>query len=294
MELSKTPHDAFVRQGLSNVEVAKDLLKAHLQLGITQKIDWQTLKLTNKSFVSKDLAQLHSDVVFSCKIKGKEAYIYTLIEHQSTPDVLLPFRILKYDVALMEQHLKQGHAKLPIIANLCLYAGKKSPYPYSTDIYDCFEVPELARSTMFKLLQLIDLTTISEKEIITHGQADLLELLLKQSQQRSFFKWIKDNPALLQKLLERIYGFSAIVYILATEQRHAAKEIIDTLIDLKPNKKEEIMTAAQQLRQEGMQQGMQQGIQTVARNMLHQLHLGIEVVQQATGLSKAEIARLTK
>ena len=94
MELSNTPHDAFVRQGLSNVEVAKDLLKAHLEQGITQKIDWQTLKLTNKSFVSKDLAQLHSDVVFSCKIKGKEAYIYTLIEH------------VRHEVAL-RKYLKQ-------------------------------------------------------------------------------------------------------------------------------------------------------------------------------------------
>ena len=60
------------------------------------------------------------------------------------------------------------------------------------------------------------------------------------------------------------------------------------------------MTYGEHLRREGMQQGMQQGIQQgmqarsleIARNMLHQLHLGIEVVQQATGLSRQELARL--
>ena len=56
------------------------------------------------------------------------------------------------------------------------------------------------------------------------------------------------------------------------------------------------MTYGEQLIQEGVQQGIEQGVQQeklgIARNMLHQLHLGIEVVQQATGLSKQELARL--
>ena len=48
--------------------------------------------------------------------------------------------------------------------------------------------------------------------------------------------------------------------------------------------------------EQGVQQGIEQGVQQeklgIARNMLHQLHLGIEVVQQATGLSRQELARL--
>ena len=48
--------------------------------------------------------------------------------------------------------------------------------------------------------------------------------------------------------------------------------------------------------QEGMQKGMQKGMQTrnleIAKTMLRQLHLDVEVVQQATGLSRQEIALL--
>ena len=52
------------------------------------------------------------------------------------------------------------------------------------------------------------------------------------------------------------------------------------------------MNVTQAIRQEGIQEGIQQEKLGIARNMLHQLHLGVDVVQQATGLSKQELARL--
>ena len=52
----------------------------------------------------------------------------------------------------------------------------------------------------------------------------------------------------------------------------------------------------QEGRQEGMQKGMQKGMKTrsleIAKNMLLNLHLGIEVVQKATGLSTEELNKL--
>ena len=57
-----------------------------------------------------------------------------------------------------------------------------------------------------------------------------------------------------------------------------------------------IQQGVQQGIQQGMQKGIQAGMQTrsleIARTMLHQLHLGIEVVQKATGLSRQELACL--
>ena len=53
-----------------------------------------------------------------------------------------------------------------------------------------------------------------------------------------------------------------------------------------------VMTYGEQLIQEGRQEGRQEEKLGIARNMLHQLHLGLEVVQQATGLSRQELARL--
>ncbi len=298
------PHDAFFRRSLSHIAVAKDFLKAHISSALAERINWKTLRSTDKSFVKEVLKQLHSDVVYQCQLDGKSAYIYTLIEHQSTPDPQLPFRILQYNVALMEAHLAQDNTHLPAIINLCLYSGKKTPYPYSTDLYDIFEDPNLAREVMFKPLQLIDLNCYSEETLSQHGQADLLEILLKHSQERAFIHWIKQHPELIRRLLERIYGESGIIYILGVDQHDSAEKIIDTILAIAPNKKETIMTAAQQLHQQGIQQGMQQGMQKgmeegmqtrtldIAKNMLYKLHLGTDLVHQATGLSHEEIAQL--
>lgn len=52
------------------------------------------------------------------------------------------------------------------------------------------------------------------------------------------------------------------------------------------------MSAAQRLINQGLKQGMHTAKMKIAENMLFQLVLGIDVVQQATGLSKEEIERL--
>ncbi len=66
------------------------------------------------------------------------------------------------------------------------------------------------------------------------------------------------------------------------------------------DQKELIMTYGQKLqdlgKQQGILQGVQQGVQQekldIAKNMLYNLHLGVDVIQGATGLSREAIHRL--
>ncbi|MHA7878100.1 MAG: Rpn family recombination-promoting nuclease/putative transposase, partial [Bacteroidota bacterium] len=200
---------------------------------------------------------------------------------------------------------------LPVIINLCLYSGKRTPYPYSVDIYDCFEEPSLARAEMFKPLPLIDLGQMREEELKQHGTAALMELLLKQARYRTFLKWIKEHPEEVQQLLDRYYGIGGIHYILGVESKHSSDKVIEAITAIAPSKQQDIMTALQQLeqrseqrglqkgRQEGIQQGMQQGRQEgiekrnieIARNMLSS-NESKEKIHQFTGLSWVEIEAL--
>ena len=191
--------------------------------------------------------------MFQCKLRDKrDAYLYVLVEHQTAPDRLMSFRVLLYICMLMNDHLKKGHKKLPVVLNLLLYSGKRSPYPYSLDIYDCFEGPELAKEWMFKPLDIIDLSVLSEEVLSQHGQADLLKILLMYGQESSIIAHFKENPALLEKLMERVYGKSGVTYILNVEKTESFGGVLDNLADLVPNKKGEIVTAAQALRRDGM------------------------------------------
>ena len=75
---------------------------------------------------------------------------------------------------MLTEHLAQNKEEkkrqnLPTILNLCIYTGKRTPYPYSVDIYDCFEDPIIARAEMFKPLSLIDLAQMEEEELAKYG-----------------------------------------------------------------------------------------------------------------------------
>ena len=65
---------------------------------ITKHIQCDTLRPSNKSYTYETLKQLHSNVVYTCQIDdNKGPYIYILLEQQTTPVPLLPFRFLKSD-----------------------------------------------------------------------------------------------------------------------------------------------------------------------------------------------------
>jgi predicted transposase/invertase (TIGR01784 family) len=68
--------------------------------------------------------------------------------------------------------------------------------------------------------------------------------------------------------------------------------LIQAIVNIVPERKEDIMTAAQQLEQRGKLRGRKEEKLHIARNMPHKLHLDIQTVAQATGLSEEELMKL--
>ncbi|MEO1300783.1 MAG: Rpn family recombination-promoting nuclease/putative transposase [Bacteroidota bacterium] len=285
------PHDSLFKKGMVSLTVAKDFLHGSLPVDMQQIINWDTLRHTNRSYVKEQLKQVHTDLVFASRSQDDTVYVYCLIEHQSTPDPLLPFRIEQYGMALMNDHLETGYGQLPIVIKMCIYAGKQTPYPYSMDYYDCFENPELARKYMGRPPILIDLSVLSEEELARHGQADLLQILLKQGIKRQFLAWIKKNPDKIRLLLKRDYGMSGIYYMLGVEEKNSGAEIIEAIVNIAPEKKEEVMTAAQELRAEGRVEGVAEGrVEGVAEGRVEGVAEGRVQGQQET--LRATIGRM--
>ena len=295
------PHDAFFKRSLQNKALAIDFFKAHLPGNVLQKIDFRTLKLTDKSFVRKDLKAFHSDVIYAVQIDGNLGYLYVLIEHQSSADELMAFRKHQYCVMLMDQHLAQGYKKLPLILPVCLYHGKKSPYPYSTDIMDCFQTPNLAKEYLFQPFHLIDLTILSEEEIQQHGLAALMEMLFKHYRARNVVNIINRliDFQLLQNTVKKLgvdYLETVLKYLLETLNRNEAvmpKQVLQKIAKALPGEKEKIMTLADQLRFEGMEQGIQDGIALMAKNMLQE-GIDFQKVVDITGLDEQKVKSLAE
>ncbi len=128
---TSTPHDAVFKQFLCHPETARDFLAIHLPEALRALCDLQTLTLASGSFIEPSLRAYYSDVLWSLQTTEGEGYIYVVIEHQSSPDSHMAFRLLRYALSAMQRHLDAGHPMLPLVIPMLFYHGMQSPYPFS-------------------------------------------------------------------------------------------------------------------------------------------------------------------
>jgi len=109
---TSTPHNALFNRVFGKPENAASELKLVLPAHVSALIEWPTLELCPGSFVDAQLAERHTDLLFSVRCSGRDALIYILFEHQSTTDWFMPFRLLCYIIRIWEAFLRDNpHAK---------------------------------------------------------------------------------------------------------------------------------------------------------------------------------------
>lgn len=303
--ITPTPHDLAFKQFLTHPDTARDFMQLHLPADLQAICDFTTLKLESGSFVEENLRPYFSDVLYSLKTTtGDEGYVHVLIEHQSTPDKHMAFRLLRYAVAAMQRHLDAGHKKLPLVIPVLFYTGRRSPYPYSTRWLDEFSDPVIAGKLYSGEFPLVDVTVIPDEEIMGHRSMAALTLLQKHIYQRDLTDLLDNLATLL--LTEHITGqqlSSLINYLIQAGETSDAEAFVRNLAQRVPQHEDELMTIAQQLEQKGMEKGIEQGILLgeqrgiekgkleVARNML-QNGIDRNTVMKMTGLTEDDLAQI--
>ncbi|KKW50168.1 hypothetical protein XB02_13650, partial [Pantoea ananatis] len=281
----------------------------HLPAALLALCDLNTLKLESGAFVEEDLRQYFSDVLYSMKTTSREdGYIHVLIEHQSSPDKHMAFRLMRYAIAAMQRHLDAGNKRLPLVIPVLFYSGKRSPYPYSTRWLDEFAMPVLASELYGNAFPLVDVTVIPDEDIIGHRSMAALTLLQKHIHQRELTELIdKLAPVLLAGYLSSSQVISLVHYLLQAGETADADIFVRTLAQRVPQHEDALMTIAQQLEQKGIEKGIQLGEQRglekgrsegeraaalkIARTML-QNGLHPRVVAEMTALSDDDLAQL--
>jgi predicted transposase/invertase (TIGR01784 family) len=127
-------HDAGYKKILSNKENFLRFIERYVHEPWTADISRDDVELVNKSFVTDEYRLLDSDVIYKLKIGKSDVYFYFLIELQSRVDFTMPFRLLKYMVALLDEifqntpedeRTRKGF-KLPAVVPIILYNGDDS------------------------------------------------------------------------------------------------------------------------------------------------------------------------
>lgn len=196
---TSTPHDAVFKKFLRHADTARDFLDIHLPSSLRPLCDLETLRLESASFIEEDLRACYSDVLWSLKTTAGEGYIYVVIEHQSSPDAHMAFRLMRYAIAAMQRHLDAGHKRLPLVVPMLFYHGIATPYPYSLCWLDGFTHPVHARRLYATAFPLVDITAIPDDEIVQHRRVALLEFMQKHVRQRDLTKLVEQIITILVK-----------------------------------------------------------------------------------------------
>ncbi|OJY54836.1 MAG: hypothetical protein BGO90_10405 [Legionella sp. 40-6] len=294
-------HDQFFRTAMADKRVARDFLMAWLPSELYKSVDFEQLEIQPRSYINDIRKESAVDVLFKTAIEGHDAYLYLLLEHQSTPDQLMPFRMLKYICNIIDHHLKtydtKKDKKIPLIYPLVIYHGKRK-YPFSTDLSDLIDAPPaLVERYFLKPFQLIDLGQIDDETLKQHAWSGVMEFALKHIFARDILPSLKEIASILHHL-DNSGGrdFIAIVlqYLLERGElsdREAFFKLIDTQISHEVGEK--IMSLAEQLKEEGRIEGELNKEREIAKRMLDE---GAEptFVAKVTGLSLDKIKMLQK
>lgn len=304
MNARKPPsiHDKFFRAAMKNPRVAIDFIQHHFPKDICLALDTKTLKLIPNSYISDELQETVSDLVFSCKIASKQAYISLLIEHQSTPDKMMPFRVYHYLFGLLHDYRKQyPKKKLPPVYTLVFYHGKQTPYPHSLLLKDCFDDPlNIMSKVLYQKLPLIDANQLSDEELKKQHWIGPMLTAMKYIRKKdmteqaieilSSIMWNTDNQeekSLLKLLLNYLFRRGNIQTKVFTTQARTQQ--------LPHSIRRNVMTLAEQLQQEGRIEGKLEGIQEKTKDIAIKLLTegsDIAFVHKITGLSIAEVEQL--
>ncbi|OQA11824.1 MAG: hypothetical protein BWY64_04044 [bacterium ADurb.Bin363] len=88
-------YDKTLKELFSRPEIVRDFLKEFADSDFINDIDFTRIEKKNTSYIAKTFKNKYTDLALKLNMTGgKCAYLYLVIEFQSTVDKLMPLRIL--------------------------------------------------------------------------------------------------------------------------------------------------------------------------------------------------------
>lgn len=121
----KLKHDSLVKIIMNDPVAAQEFLEYYLPDDFKSLVDLSKITVEQESYIEESLNKKYSNITYKISTNNKEeAFVYVLVEAQSTIDYWTALRLWKYTLLLCERH-KQGKDKLPLVYNLVIYNGKE-------------------------------------------------------------------------------------------------------------------------------------------------------------------------
>lgn len=293
----KKPHDHFVKQAMSNPNVARDFLEEYLPEELKSLVDLTTLRPMKDHFANQELGAGIMDLLYSVTLRNKEkGYVSILVEHQTKQERFMPLRFMKYMLGICHMHMSAYPKSkyLPLIYPILYYTGKK-PYVKSLAFWDLFHDPEKAKRYFTEPVQLIDINQIEDEDVRNYTLGGLMSYVMRHRVDRDILTSLLPLRNLLKVVGKEnpLYLVDIIWYLVEVSDTLKPKKVLQFFDDITADEqKEHVMTIAERLYQQGFDVGIEKGKcegerETVARFF--------EAMQMAkSGVSLMAIVEKTK
>ena len=294
-------HDKVMKKIFERLKEGEFIIKKALNLRKNRKI---SLEIVGNEFITRDFRGKKLDVLY--KLKNKE--VYFMIEHQSTQDPHMAYRILEYEVEVMERsfrnNLKLGKYARVIAIVVYTGPGEWKPEQSILEAEERFGRKLKARKDHMGLgeFNLISASDYTREELLEEGMLISKVMLIEQAKGEEDLINILDEIIPRVKEDEKGIMIEILEYILVRELgAKKAQEYINKLegdgdmlavIDtLKKDREKTIRDARAEGRAEGKAEGRTDTVFQAVRKMLNK-NMKDEDIMEYMDITKEELEEL--
>ena len=188
--IENKPHDKLIKDILKDKNEIVNLVNKFLKPN-EQILEKNIEKYTN-SYITRRYKSKEADIVY----KMKDIDIYFLIEHQSTVDYNMPYRILNYCIDIIQEWKREQKGKkiyrYPIVVPIVVYTGK-TKWSVSKNYKDQqLKITTYEKYRIDLAYNLIDINLYSTNDLLQKGTMFSYALLMEKSKDKEdLIKYLK-------------------------------------------------------------------------------------------------------
>jgi predicted transposase/invertase (TIGR01784 family) len=257
-------HDAFFKNTFSYPEVAREYIAHFMDAKLVKNIDLDSLVLDNTSFVTSDLTEYFSDLVWHARYKTTNIKISFLFEHKSYPVPYPHLQLLRYILEHLNAQIK-AKERLTVVIPILIYHGEEKwkVRPF----FDYFEGidEDLKRYIPNFDYNLTVLSDYADEELINMGIGKLLNVFLAMSHIRNIDYIINNFETIFTYAEEDLKNnqyldfFQSIFFYLFKNIEVTDEELAKAVLTINQPLKSFTMSAYDMLVAKGVSQGIIQG-----------------------------------
>jgi predicted transposase/invertase (TIGR01784 family) len=290
--------DKTYKQLFSHPKIVKDLLTGFIKKEFVKDVDFEKVEKIGASYVSETFKERETDLILKLDMKGEEAYLYLLVEFQSTSDKYIALRVLSYMLLFYEDLIKtkQVKDKLPPVFPMVIYTGDSN---YNAPL----SIEELISQPYKRLQKYVPSFTYHKLDLHELEDNKLTELWRLNNVLAAFFNLVRQiEPEKIieaEKILSSITDFNTELgrFIRLWLSAYFHKHNIPFEInpeggsDMLATGIKNIIKNAEEAEERGMERGKAEEKIEIVRNLLN-INMPVEQIALVTGLSVEEIQKL--